>query len=530
MADQIALTDYLVLGDDPHLVANECTSCGARFFDRRNACASCGATWFTTVPISTTGEVRAFTIVAFAAPGIPVPFVAAVPASDIASAGTATVTVVNPSPGGGASNSLTFTINAPGNPVPVISSLSPPSAAAGGAAFTLTVNGSSFITASTVHWNGTLLTTTYSSATKLTAAVPAPDIASAGTASVTVVNPTPGGGTSNAATFTITSGTGTDFATVCNNVFTTLENLVVSCYHANPALFSGSTNGIFTGAGCADWQKEITAGRVTYSSTQGAACNTAVGQLTCASLDLSNPVPPACTAALTGTVSNGNTCYNSVDCLSGSYCTAQISSAPCPGTCQPFLAAGAVCTSSDQCGPSAECTGTTPMTCVTLSTAAGGACPCAGNLWCDTGNTAGGPNGTCTAFLGTGATCTSSTACGGGKVCVGTVANPTPTTCQPSVGSGGDCTASSSLCGPGWECQPSTSPPTMLCVSPPGVGSPCGINNLFCIGGYCGYPALPTCQPYLAPGAACTSATSFYCQPGYTCINSVCALAHCSAP
>jgi len=77
MADQIALTDYLVLGDDPHLVANECTSCGARFFDRRNACASCGATAFTTVPISTTGEVRAFTIVAFAAPGIPVPFVAA---------------------------------------------------------------------------------------------------------------------------------------------------------------------------------------------------------------------------------------------------------------------------------------------------------------------------------------------------------------------------------------------------------------------------------------------------------------------
>ena len=62
----------------PHLVANECTSCGARFFDRRNACASCGALDFTTVPIATEGEVRAFTIVSFAAPGVPVPFVAAV--------------------------------------------------------------------------------------------------------------------------------------------------------------------------------------------------------------------------------------------------------------------------------------------------------------------------------------------------------------------------------------------------------------------------------------------------------------------
>jgi uncharacterized OB-fold protein len=78
MAEQIPLVDYLVLGDDPHLVANECTSCGARFFDRRNACANCEGTEFKKVDVATTGEVRAYTIVSFAAPGIPVPFVAAV--------------------------------------------------------------------------------------------------------------------------------------------------------------------------------------------------------------------------------------------------------------------------------------------------------------------------------------------------------------------------------------------------------------------------------------------------------------------
>jgi len=77
MALQIPLVDYLVLGDRPHLVAHECTACGARFFDRRNACASCGLTDFATVDIPREGEVRAFTIVAFAAPGIPVPYVAA---------------------------------------------------------------------------------------------------------------------------------------------------------------------------------------------------------------------------------------------------------------------------------------------------------------------------------------------------------------------------------------------------------------------------------------------------------------------
>ena len=78
MANQIPLVDYLVLGSDPHLVANECTSCGARFFDRRNACAKCGRDGFAKVDIATEGEVRAFTIVAFAAPGIPTPYVSAV--------------------------------------------------------------------------------------------------------------------------------------------------------------------------------------------------------------------------------------------------------------------------------------------------------------------------------------------------------------------------------------------------------------------------------------------------------------------
>jgi uncharacterized OB-fold protein len=79
MAEQVPLVDYLVLGDDPHLVAHECTSCGARFFDRRNACASCSSTaGFRQVDIPTTGEVKAYTIVSFAAPGVPVPFVASI--------------------------------------------------------------------------------------------------------------------------------------------------------------------------------------------------------------------------------------------------------------------------------------------------------------------------------------------------------------------------------------------------------------------------------------------------------------------
>ena len=75
---RIPIVDYLVLEPEPHLRARQCTSCGARFFGRRNACASCGGLSFSEAAIATEGEVISFTIVSFAAPGVDVPFVAAI--------------------------------------------------------------------------------------------------------------------------------------------------------------------------------------------------------------------------------------------------------------------------------------------------------------------------------------------------------------------------------------------------------------------------------------------------------------------
>jgi len=80
------------------------------------------------------------------------------------------------------------------NPAPVVTTLVPPSVAPGAAAFTLTVNGSGFINSSAVFWNGSPRTTTFGSATQLTAAITAADVAAAGTATILVQNPTPGGG------------------------------------------------------------------------------------------------------------------------------------------------------------------------------------------------------------------------------------------------------------------------------------------------------------------------------------------------
>jgi 6-phosphogluconolactonase len=91
-------------------------------------------------------------------------------------------------------------------PVPTIASLSPAMTVNGGAGFTLIVNGSDFVLTSVVQWNGSNRSTTFVSSSQVTAEVSATDIATAGAATITVFNPTPGGGSSNSATFTITTG------------------------------------------------------------------------------------------------------------------------------------------------------------------------------------------------------------------------------------------------------------------------------------------------------------------------------------
>lgn len=81
--------------------------------------------------------------------------------------------------------------------------LVPDTIAPGGPQLNLTVNGTGFVAGSVVNWNGGALTTQFVSSSQLTATVPAEEIATAGTASITVVNPASGGGTSNVAFFTV---------------------------------------------------------------------------------------------------------------------------------------------------------------------------------------------------------------------------------------------------------------------------------------------------------------------------------------
>lgn len=134
---------------------------------------------------------------------------AVVPASLIATTGTAVVNTINPNSNygtgtNGLSNTIMFIINNPPNPVPTVSAVSPACAVVG-SPLSITVTGTNFLNVpasqtqvSTLNWtlgSSQLQLTPYTaspttvSATQITATIPATSISAAGTATVTVSNP-----------------------------------------------------------------------------------------------------------------------------------------------------------------------------------------------------------------------------------------------------------------------------------------------------------------------------------------------------
>jgi trimeric autotransporter adhesin len=125
---------------------------------------------------------------------------ATVPAADLTSAGTASVTVETPGASPATSNAVSVTISNP--PTPTITSMSP-NAGPIGAASQITLQGTGFVPNTTVSVNGTVVTSTYSSSNSITATIPASSLAFPGNVNVVVTTPAPGGGTSSAQPFTV---------------------------------------------------------------------------------------------------------------------------------------------------------------------------------------------------------------------------------------------------------------------------------------------------------------------------------------
>ena len=124
-------------------------------------------------------------------------------ASDLSASGNFPVVVINPPPGGGASNAINFTVSPAPNPKPSITALSPASAQAGSAPLTLTINGTGFLSSSTVTFNSLSHAPVFVSSSQLTITLSVSDLATAGNFNVVVTNPPPGGGTSNAVNFVV---------------------------------------------------------------------------------------------------------------------------------------------------------------------------------------------------------------------------------------------------------------------------------------------------------------------------------------
>jgi hypothetical protein len=116
-------------------------------------------------------------------------------AADLRTVGTLEITAATPAPGGGTSGALQFQVV---NPAPRISLLPSRGASAGRQGFTLAVHGSGFVAGTVVRWNGSDRPTTFINESRVLASITSGDVASPGTAQVTVHTPAPGGGTSAA--------------------------------------------------------------------------------------------------------------------------------------------------------------------------------------------------------------------------------------------------------------------------------------------------------------------------------------------
>ena len=206
--------------------------------DLLGGCSGGGNTALTTVPTAhlaitlptttvTAGTPFAFTVKALDAMGAVVPTyigtvhittsdtAAKLPANATLAQGVGTFTVAFNTTGnqtitasdtvGDASSGISPAVSVKPIPVPRIASLSPGRTVTGSARFTLIVNGSSFVLTSVVQWNGSNRSTAFVSSSQVTAQITAADIATAGAATITVFNPAPGGGSSNSATFAITT-------------------------------------------------------------------------------------------------------------------------------------------------------------------------------------------------------------------------------------------------------------------------------------------------------------------------------------
>lgn len=125
---------------------------------------------------------------------------ATVPATQLASGSQLAVVVTNGSTTSSSGTPVNLVVN---NPSPTIVSVTPAIEPVGVSNSVIAVTGMGFVSTTVMNVNGSVRSTTYTSATQVSASLTSADLAVAGVISLTAVNPSPGGGTSTAVTVSV---------------------------------------------------------------------------------------------------------------------------------------------------------------------------------------------------------------------------------------------------------------------------------------------------------------------------------------
>ncbi|TMQ16498.1 MAG: hypothetical protein E6J90_23630 [Deltaproteobacteria bacterium] len=215
---------------------------------------------------------------------------------------------------------------------------------------------------------------------------------------------------------------------------------------------------------------------------------------------------PSCPTRYTGTVADGQACFNDAECISpGARCEpTDCGASCCTGTCTPLQKLGQPCHDFGACEPGLVCSVTTQK-CVTGDV--GTAC---GRYDCDAGNWCN--NGTCKPDVAEGAPCNSLLQCGGETTCVGTMRLVAPATCRHVTSVGDACDW---FCLGNLYCDLSNPDGFGVCRSLPTLDETCSFLRP-CIGQNlrCSDPDQGVCIPRTGLGQPCTDGT---CLPGLFC-------------
>jgi hypothetical protein len=183
----------------------------------------------------------------------------------------------------------------------------------------------------------------------------------------------------------------------------------------------------------------IDAGNILFNATAAAGCLSAIGQIDCATNQISSSVETQlyqnCLGAYVGTLAVGSPCRNSIECAANEVCLpvdGGIGDAGAIGLCQPLAGQGGACGPLGQSMCSYRASGNTGLFCQEFATGAPDAALDAGSWTCE-------PQGALGAACAFNLDCTSFQ-CPGSLQCVAVEGVVTPSTCAPFavIDAGGD--------------------------------------------------------------------------------------------